>query len=171
MKKLLYSIILFISLNSYADIDNTVRDNLKWNNTELAGHMSDYLDGLMVVAPIAYTAMSNEDRRWEKTGAVAGVYAINAGINQIVKHTVKRERPNKYNRASFYSGHTSTAFVGAGVMCLQNDKVLCASSLALATGIGYLRIAADWHWFSDVAVGAGVGFAMGRLVPAFVVNF
>jgi hypothetical protein len=37
--------------------------------------------------------------------------------------------------------------------------------LSLAAATGYLRIAADSHYFSDVLVGAAVGTAVGLLVP------
>jgi membrane-associated phospholipid phosphatase len=35
----------------------------------------------------------------------------------------------------------------------------------MATGVGYLRIAADKHYFSDVMTGAIVGSAIGIGVP------
>ena len=44
-------------------------------------------------------------------------------------------------------------------------------NLVIASGVGYLRIAADKHWFSDVLVGAGVGYVSGRYIPTLVYQF
>jgi membrane-associated phospholipid phosphatase len=41
------------------------------------------------------------------------------------------------------------------------------AGVTLATGVAYLRVAGDAHWFSDVAVGAAVGSAVGFAVPWF----
>jgi membrane-associated phospholipid phosphatase len=41
------------------------------------------------------------------------------------------------------------------------------SGLLLASTIGYLRIAADKHYLSDVLVGASVGSLVGFAVPFF----
>lgn len=162
---------LFVTPTFANSVDESIRASLKWKNTELAGTISDYAVITSMVGTIGYTVAHNDEKRWERTGAVVGAYALNAGVNQLVKRAVGRERPNKANNASFYSGHTSTAFVGAGALCLQKDKALCATALGLAATVGYLRMAADWHWFSDVAVGAGVGYAMGRFVPTIFIAF
>ena len=146
-----------------------VADALRWEDTTVPEAISDYGVGAHVLGTLAYTAI--EQKSWERTGAVAGAYVANTGLNYLVKRLVRRERPNGLNDHSFYSGHTSTAFVGAGAVCLQEQKAACYSALGLAAAIGYLRIAANWHWFSDVAVGAGVGYGMGRLVPTIFVNF
>jgi membrane-associated phospholipid phosphatase len=162
---------LFLSTFAFADVDDSVRNAVKWNNTELAAQISDYAVLTSVAGTLGYTAIHNKEKRWERTGIVAGAYVANIGLNKLVKVVVARERPGKQNRESFYSGHTSSAFVGAGAMCLQDDKALCVSALGLAAMVGYLRIAADWHWFSDVAVGAGIGYAFGRYVPTITVVF
>lgn len=160
--------LLFAALAFANPIDESVRDALKWENTTLASDASDYALAASVISGFAITASSGE-RRWEKTGAVAGAYVANFALNYAVKKTVSRERPGKQDRLSFFSGHTSTAFLGAGAACLQKEH--CAAMLALAGAIGYLRIAGNWHWFSDVAVGAGVGYSFGRFVPTIVVVF
>ncbi len=44
--------------------------------------------------------------------------------------------------------------------------LIYATGYAIAISTGYLRIAADKHYFTDVAVGAAVGTAVGFAVPA-----
>jgi len=74
--------------------------------------------------------------------------------------------------ASFYSGHTSAAFAVAVSLAtrasLRGDRdawVAWAAGLPLAAATGYLRIAADRHYLSDVLAGAGAGTLFGVLVP------
>lgn len=158
---------LILSSLAFADVDDSVRTALKWDNTELAATTSDYALAVSVASTLGFSLAG--DNRWEKTGAALGAYLGSVGVNQLVKRSVKRVRPGGQDNLSFFSGHTSTAFTGAGIMCLRREH--CAESLALAALVGYLRIAGDWHWFSDVAVGAGAGFAFGRLVPTIFVRF
>ena len=78
--------------------------------------------------------------------------------------------------ASFFSGHTSSAFTGAGLVCVQHrhldiygggwgDKAACGMALTAATATGIFRMMADRHWASDVVVGAAVGLISGWLIP------
>jgi membrane-associated phospholipid phosphatase len=104
---------------------------------------------------------------------------------------VRRERPFKTaycsenpsdpdcasgDSSSFLSGHASTAFTGAGLVCAHHgamplygnkiaDTGACATALAAATVTGGLRIVADKHYASDVIAGAALGLASGWLMP------
>jgi membrane-associated phospholipid phosphatase len=76
---------------------------------------------------------------------------------------------------SFFSGHTAVSFTAAALICAHHealdlfegpaDHVACATGIVAAAGIGFLRILGDAHYFSDVAVGAVVGSAVGLGVP------
>ena len=76
---------------------------------------------------------------------------------------------------STFSAHTSLAFAGAGLTCVENQHfeffgrvgspVACASALALATTTGVFRVVSNRHWMSDVITGAGVGLIAGWLMP------
>lgn len=90
-------------------------------------------------------------------GVLIAALGINQILCQIVKRIVKRERPNKVNLESFYSGHTSSAFVCVAFMP-------CVLTIAMAVFVGYRRVAEKWHWPSDVLVGAVVGYLMGRII-------
>jgi membrane-associated phospholipid phosphatase len=108
-------------------------------------------------------------------------------LNQGVKFAVGRERPFAHvlsedeklltdhpedNNLSFYSGHASSAFalaVAAGTVAelrgYPNRGWVWAVGLPLAATTALLRMAADKHYLSDVAVGALVGSAFGVAVP------
>jgi membrane-associated phospholipid phosphatase len=112
--------------------------------------------------------------------------ALTGAVLNIVKHRVHRPRPySRYcvpdcaddldahkARVSFFSGHTALAFsfaVSAGTIASMRSYPhagwVLGSGLALATTTGYLRIAADRHYLTDVLVGAVVGSAIGWAVP------
>jgi membrane-associated phospholipid phosphatase len=115
---------------------------------------------------------------------VAGV------INQIAKFGFARERPFVHylprapeavreltaspsdDNLSFFSGHTTFAFAIATssgtVATLRGYRlapVVWATGLTMATSVGYLRIAADKHYFSDVMIGLIVGSVVGVGMP------
>jgi membrane-associated phospholipid phosphatase len=76
---------------------------------------------------------------------------------------------------SYFSGHTSYAFAGAGLTCVAHkhlrpfgrvaDPLTCAVVLSLASATGVLRVGANEHWATDVLSGAGVGLFSGWLMP------
>ncbi len=118
---------------------------------------------------------------------VVEAVALDAALNQVVKFSVGRERPFVHalspgaraaaasvdDDLSFSSGHTSLAFalaVAAGVVAHERgysvEPVIWAVGLSLAGSVGYLRMAADKHYATDVIVGALAGAAVGAAVPA-----
>jgi membrane-associated phospholipid phosphatase len=114
--------------------------------------------------------------------------ALAGSLSQIVKFAAIRERPFVHalppadkpltdspsdNNVSFYSSHSSFAFalaVSSGTIASMRGyrmaPVVWAAGLISAASVGYLRIAADKHYFTDVLVGATVGSAFGWAVPS-----
>lgn len=167
MKLFLCLLFAFFVPQAYADnvVDLTAAMAVKWDDVETPATISDYTLGALVVSSIAV------QKDWEHRGAAAAGIASSVAVNQAVKHLVGRMRPDGSENVSFYSGHTSTAFAAASATCLKKADALCYSSLALAASVGYLRMAANKHWLSDVVVGAGVGYAFGRYIPTLIVTF
>jgi len=73
---------------------------------------------------------------------------------------------------SLWSGHTSLAFSIAVAQATQDTlrgdpaaPWAWAVGLTLASAVGYLRVAGDAHWLSDVLAGAVAGSAFGVAVP------
>jgi hypothetical protein len=88
-------------------------------------------------------------------------------------------RSEKGLTESLFSGHTATAFTSAGLTCAHHqhlplyggglpDALACVTTLALATTEGYLRIALDDHYTSDVLIGVGVGLFSGYFLPSLL---
>lgn len=112
-------------------------------------------------------------------------------FNQLVKLALARERPfvhflateerarrgendaeNDDDNLSFFSGHTAATFAlassSATVVTMRGYSyapTVWAVGLGLATLTGYLRIAGDRHFFTDVLVGAICGTLIGVGVP------
>lgn len=118
-------------------------------------------------------------------------YSFQGLVVVATKHIARRMRPftrrctvgstvaectSRSRNQSFSSGHSAFAFTGAALVCTHNrlrgrslaGHLSCAGALAMASFVGALRIRADRHYFSDVAVGAMVGFVSGYLLPALL---
>jgi len=175
-------------------LDASVRSGLRWHDTAAADTLSSVFSfGLAPAAGFGVGALIawHDDRLAELPAdtlvvAQSGVIAI--ALNQITKLAVARERPDVHARSpsdrdaaqatsdnlSFFSGHATLAFAlatSAGtVASMQHHRlapVMWVTGLSTATVGGYLRIAADRHYASDVLTGAIVGSAVGFLVPYF----
>jgi membrane-associated phospholipid phosphatase len=121
---------------------------------------------------------------------VAEASILAADLNQLVKYIFVRERPYAHflphveggilglgespsdSNLSFYSGHTTLAFAlatSSGTIAFMRNyrlaPMVLSTQLAAAVSVGYLRIAADKHYLSDVMVGAVLGSLVGTLVP------
>lgn len=73
----------------------------------------------------------------------------------------QRRRPNG-KKLSFPSGHTSSSFATATSLTYSYGPIIGVPALALATYIGFSRIANNSHWLSDVVAGAGLGIYWAR---------
>ena len=121
---------------------------------------------------------------------VAEATVVAGVLNQIAKFGFARERPFVHylprapsaireltaspsdDNLSFFSGHTTIAFAlatsSATIATMRGYKLaplIWGTGLAFGGTVGYLRIAADKHYFSDVLTGAIVGSVVGVAVP------
>lgn len=122
----------------------------------IAQRTSDILVGAQLVADTVHSLRS--ERRGRALGCQALRMGIAFGASELVKRATDRERPDRSDRLSFYSGHTATAFSAGGWRW--------QISAPIAIGSGYLRMAANRHYISDVLVGAGAGYLTSRICRA-----
>ncbi len=95
---------------------------------------------------------------------LANAAIVNFGYTELVKVTVRRERPDGSNNQSFPSGHASDGFTWATVFQRHYGWKLGLPAYALAATMGYSRIVRDKHYLSDVVAGATLGYIVGRTV-------
>ena len=173
--------------------DDGARDALRWDDTGAADATSYVLGvALLPALMLGVNAASARDAGVAVQGAedlllVFEAIAFASTVNQATKFLAGRERPFVQARGaadrssspgspddnlSFFSAHSTLAFAaavsGATVATLRGYDTapylwVIGGLMALATG--YLRIAADRHYLSDVLVGAAVGSLVGWAVP------
>jgi hypothetical protein len=99
-------------------------------------------------------------------GALQAVGSIGAAklVTYGLKEAFPEWRPDRSDRKSFPSGHTSSAFAAASTLFNREGKAVGIPALAVATFVGVARVEADKHHWYDVAVGAGIGMAAGFLI-------
>lgn len=115
--------------------------------------------------------------------ALCGVKGSSEGLLQVVtadalaismmaaavyglKYTVGRTRPNGQDNVSFPSGHTAKAFLGATLLAHEYGHIspwIPIAGYGVATATGVLRVLNNYHYVSDVLVGAAIGILTAEL--------
>ncbi|MBQ9547671.1 MAG: phosphatase PAP2 family protein [Bacteroidales bacterium] len=106
------------------------------------------------LAPLGAKARHGFVDRSLEMALAAGTAAALSGSCKLLFHTL---RPNEVNYLSFPSGHTVTAFLGAELIRLEYGWGWGAGAYAAALTVGGMRVWRNWHWFSDILFGAGIG--------------
>ncbi|HET8539885.1 MAG TPA: phosphatase PAP2 family protein [Anaeromyxobacter sp.] len=173
-------------------IDAKVRDALVWGYIDHAQTASDVM--AFAVFPLAMTThqvlaargAGDTGAGWVDVLLVAEAVGIAMDVNQAVKFAVGRQRPFVHygnwsdpnrqpdpdDNLSFYSGHTTFTFAvaaAAGTVSsmrgYRSAPWVWGVGMTLATATGYLRIAGDKHYLTDVLVGAATGLTAGIVIP------
>lgn len=174
--------------------DADVRGALKWKSPGTANTISNitgYAGAPLAAFGMNHLAASHDGRgaeAWENDLMIAEVGATGIVLNEISKPAFGRARPAVHfhgeressfgphdRNTSFYSGHTSFAFsvaVASGTLASMRRYRLApavwATGLVVASVTGYMRVAADAHYATDVLTGAAVGSAVGFAIPYFL---
>jgi membrane-associated phospholipid phosphatase len=170
-------------------IDVDVRNALVWNdNARTADTLSTVALAVIPASAVTYLLLSANSRGDVNAGLVDSLLVTEATaaallVNQVVKLLVGRKRPHVFfqndlgypeseDNLSFYGGHTSFAFsVTAATVTVAAMRgyagvgIVAGVGFTLSAAIGYLRIAADQHFLTDILVGAAVGGLVGWAIP------
>jgi membrane-associated phospholipid phosphatase len=174
-------------------IDAYARRRLRWSDAsgpQFASNVTAFLlePAIMTLDMVAMSAADNAVNALPVDYLImTEAIAVGAVLNQATKVLIARERPFVHaldekeraktpvpsdNNVSFYSGHTAFSFTVAtaagtigSLRGYQLRPLVWSTLMPLAALTGYLRIAADKHYFTDVVAGAVIGSAVGVLVP------
>ena len=169
--------------------DRSIRDALRWERRLVASKASDVL--AFAASPIALASLmiaaSGEHRSLRRTFDDVSPMIESAIIVSLMqstaKYVVRRSRPfvrfappgRLYyhdDNTAFWSGHTSAVFAetfACGIIAHERgyklEPAIWATGITFGVVTGYLRLAADMHYASDVAVGVILGIGVGIAVP------
>lgn len=90
----------------------------------------------------------------------AATVALMFPLTRSLKSLFKVQRPDSSRKNSFPSGHTTTAFMTATMLHKEYGYLspwVTVGSYSCATATGFMRMANNRHWYSDVLCGAGIG--------------
>lgn len=130
---------------------------LKWSaHRPIADWLSTGLVAGSVTADVVH-AWRAEDPRSALWG-VACRNAVAGGGAELLKVLIHRWRPDHSDQKSTPSGHTAEAFA-------NSTYASVTITMPVAAAVGYLRPAANRHYASDVAFGAGLGLLARKVCP------
>lgn len=150
---------------TFENVNNRIKENMACIRGNHYFHADDYIQYLPAVAylGIGFTGVKAKNSFKERLAAGVTAYAAMAAIVNITKYSVKEKRPDSGARNSFPSGHTATAFTGAELIREEYGNLWGAGAYVVATGVAFLRLYNDRHWFNDVIAGAGIGILSARI--------
>ncbi|MCT4561998.1 MAG: phosphatase PAP2 family protein [Crocinitomicaceae bacterium] len=139
-----------------------------WGDGHPKVRIDDYLQYAPGAAVFGLTAFGYKGKNTllDQLFLLGGSYAIMGATVNTVKYTTKIQRPDGTTYNSFPSGHTATAFMMAEFLHQEykhRSILFSFGGYALASGVAYLRMYNNRHWFSDVVCGAGVGMLSTKL--------
>lgn len=117
------------------------------------------------VVMVVHSALVEKERgpaAVERAGALYAALGLTAGITDLLKVAVGRERPNGEGNRSFPSGHTSGSFCLAGFAHEMYGAGVGAPLYLIAGAVGLQRIHDNRHWLTDVIAGGALGTMIGR---------
>ena len=158
--------------------DNTIENHVPTSKNTVSHAVTASNAGVAAMAGVGAGLfllghMQNDDQKRE-TGILAGEAAIGAlADTEIFKYAAGRDRPFTGTHPgrffdggdSFPSTHSSVSWAIASVIAHEYPGWLTQTlAYGAASGVSAARWAGQKHFFSDVAIGAALGWYMGRQV-------
>lgn len=114
-------------------------------------------DILMFVPGAIGAGMSLYKHDYKGFWQLAGSGATAIATSYLLKHTIKKERPDGSDKHSFPSNHATAAFAGAAFLQKRYGWKIGAPAYAVGTYVAWGRIYAEKHDFWDILAGAAIG--------------
>lgn len=160
--------VLSFHVNALTNFDKYVRSNVSTGHGTFMNHTDDFLQYSPAAAVYALNIFGVKSKHdfADRTGAYLLSEGIMASATWTLKHAVNRLRPNGLDYYSFPSGHAGTAFTAAEFFSQEygdQSAWYTVAGYTVATTVSFLRVYNDYHLFSDVIAGAGIGIASTKL--------
>jgi membrane-associated phospholipid phosphatase len=117
---------------------------------------------LIGLSTLTYGLVADKDRHVQAGESHLEALVANFAYTEVIKDSVRRNRPDSSTATSFPSGHTSTAFASATNLLDHYGWATGGPALALATFTGLCRLSGNAHYLSDVLFGATLGAVVGH---------
>jgi len=154
----------FVAINSnlLRKFDNYLFEEAKEHHPGYRTKVDDYMRYAPAAAVYALDLVGIKGKHnfQDKTALFLLSSVLTNGSVLVLKKTSNRMRPNRLNDYSFPSGHTASAFAYAEYLSQEyGDKSIwyTVGGYGAASATAVLRIYRNYHWFSDVVAGAGMG--------------
>ena len=137
-------------------LSSPVQANEKdWDN---AGSISR---DVLVVAAFGLPIVKGD---WDGALQAGGSMGAAKVTTVALKEAFPTWRPDRSDRKSFPSGHTSLSFAAASTLHNRYGWEVGVPAYALASFVGVSRVEAKKHRWGDVLAGAAIGITAGQLI-------
>lgn len=118
-------------------------------------------NALYVLGMASYGLIQSDTVYLQNATSMFQASLYSALTTEVLKRTVRQERPDSDEKNSFPSGHASSAFAFASYIGCKHDLPWGIAAYSLATLVGVSRINDNRHYLHDVVAGATIGTSFG----------
>lgn len=126
----------------------------------IGDYMGQMIPNFAYMGLMYYNSKEVNDKSYRRAKLMFKTSLFSGMTTFFSKRLINQRRPNKGDRNSFPSGHTTTAFAFASVVALEHEN-WAIPAYALASFVGFSRMNDNAHYLHDVTMGATIGIAFG----------
>lgn len=150
---------------SKTKIQDHIKANMKGFNTPA----DNYLQFAPIVALYSFklAGMKSKNNFLNQAILTTKSELLISAIVFSMKYVIHDTRPDNSNDHSMPSGHTAQAFASATLLDMEYRETspwISVGGYLCAAATGFLRVANNHHWTSDMLIGAGIGIASVKVV-------
>jgi hypothetical protein len=153
------------AIDSKNNLNRSVNDALTGLSDGHHCKIDDYLRFLPSAAHLVMGSLGVKSKHnfKERFLISATAHASMLILGYSMKYSIHEQRPDFSDNHSFPSGHVAMAFTGAELLRAEYGTTYGIAGYAVATGVAFLRLYNNRHWFNDVLMGAGIGILSARI--------
>ena len=162
-------ILMFSGLVCAIDYENSLNRSVNDAMTNLSKGKTCKIDDYLRFVPSAThlllgsVGIKSKHNFKERFLISATSHAAMLIIGYGLKYAIHEKRPNMTDNHSFPSGHVAMAFTGAELLRQEYGTAYGIAGYALASGVAFLRLYNNRHWFNDILMGAGIGILSAKI--------